>query len=68
MSMAEVKVKRWGNSLGIIIPREISEHDGIHKGDIIRIDIIRTKRMDGFGILKGYPKYVKEEDGHEEFW
>ena len=68
MSMAEVKVKEWGNSIGVIIPKDIAEHEGIHKGDTLKIDIIKAKRMDFFGIYKGYPKYKKEEESHEEFW
>ncbi len=35
----EAKVRRVGNSLGVIIPSEIIEEMGFHKGDIIRVAI-----------------------------
>ena len=68
MTMAEVQVKNWGNSIGIIIPKEIAEHDTIQEGDTIKIDIITKKKLDGFGMLKGHPSFVRENDDHEEFW
>ena len=35
----EAKVRKIGNSLGIIIPSEIIEEMGFHKGDIINVAI-----------------------------
>ncbi len=67
MTMAEVKVKGWGNSIGIVIPSEIAFHDGIEKGDTIKIDIMKEKKLDGFGLLKGLPSFFPEHDDHEEF-
>ena len=68
MTMAEVKVKEWGNSLGVIIPKEIAKHIDLHKGDTIKVDIIKAKRIDGFGMLKGIGKFEEEKDMHREFW
>lgn len=68
MSIAEIEVKQWGNSLGCIIPKDIVEHEGINKGDIIKIDIIKNKRIDGFGLFKGKPRFEEEEEGHKELW
>ena len=67
MSMAEVKVKQWGNSIGVIIPNEVALHDGIEKGDTIKIDIMKEKKLDGFGLFKGLPKFTRDHDDHEEF-
>lgn len=68
MTMAEVKVKEWGNSLGVIIPREIAKHVDIHKGETIKIDIIKSKRINGFGMWKGARKFEEEDISHKEFW
>lgn len=35
----EAKVRKIGNSLGIIIPADIIEEMGFHKGDIINVAI-----------------------------
>jgi hypothetical protein len=66
MSMAEVEVKQWGNSIGIIIPKGLARHEKIRNGDTIKIDIIKKGKLEGFGLLKGLPKHV-EESGHVEF-
>ena len=68
MTMAEVKVKEWGNSLGLIIPREIVKHVDLHKGEIIKIDIIKSKKIDGFGMFKGAPSFKREKDHREDLW
>ncbi|MBU0615671.1 MAG: AbrB/MazE/SpoVT family DNA-binding domain-containing protein [Nanoarchaeota archaeon] len=68
MTMAEVRVKEWGNSLGIVIPKELVKHVGLHKGDTIKVDIVSSKKIDGFGMFKGIGKYKEEEEPHKEFW
>lgn len=68
MSMTTVKVKEWGNSLGVIIPKEIVEHVSLHAGDEIKIDIIKNKRIDGFGMFKNLPRFKEEREEHEDFW
>ena len=67
MTMAEVRIKEWGNSLGVIIPKDVAKHVDLHKGDTVKIDIIKNKRIDGFGIFKGAGKYIEEEESHKEF-
>jgi len=67
MTMAEVKVKEWGNSLGIIIPKEIVRHVGLNKGETIKVDIIKEKRIDGFGMFKGVGSFKREKDEREDY-
>ncbi len=68
MTMAEVQIKEWGNSLGVIIPKDIVKHTGLNKGDTIKVDIIKKKRIDGFGMFKGIGKFEEEKEPHGEFW
>jgi|TARA_B100001971_G_C17942539_1_gene408405 hypothetical protein len=67
MTMAEVQVKEWGNSLGFIIPKDIVRHENLNKGETVKIDIIKEKRIDGFGMLKGAPSFKREKEEHDEF-
>ncbi len=67
MTMTEVKVKQWGNSLGLIIPSEIVKQEELGEGDIIKIEVYKAKRVDAFGMFKGGPKYIEEDDEHGEF-
>ena len=51
----ETKTKKWGSSLGIIIPKEIVREERIQEGQEIRIDILSKKKTTGadiFGKLK----------------
>lgn len=41
--MAEIVVKKWGNSLGIIIPNEIVKQKQLEEGDVVFIPDIMKK-------------------------
>ncbi len=45
--MAEtiVKAKRWGSSLGVVIPKEAVEEERIHEGDEVIIEIRKKKTI-----------------------
>ena len=56
MAIIETKVKRWGNSLGIIIPSEAVEIRNIKENDNIKILIVKDSKKvlkKTFGLLKG---------------
>jgi len=74
METIDVKVKKWGNSLGVVIPKEIINSKNLKEGSEIEL-IIRplkkTKVKNVFGILKGKMKkssdqILKEVD--KELW
>ncbi len=65
--MIEAIIKKWGNSFGIIIPCSVMSRERLHEGDTINIDIMPKKRIDGFGIFKGGPRFQEEDIGHKEF-
>jgi len=63
METKDIKVRKWGNSFGIIIPKDIVEKQGIKEGISVRINIQvkdKTKAKDIFGILKN--KIKKDTD------
>lgn len=56
METTKTKIKKWGNSLGIIIPNDISNKQNLKEGITVRVNIQtedKTKAGDIFGILKG---------------
>jgi len=67
MSMTEAKIKRWGNSLALIIPKEIAKQEELNAGDVIKIDISKEKRIDAFGMFRGAPSFSKEDEGDNDF-
>ena len=69
MCHATVELKKWGNSLGIIIPRDKVEELGLSEHDIIDLDIVKKERVSGFGIAEGKTPYKREHDAeHEDLW
>ena len=67
MAMTEIKIKKWGNSLALIIPREITKLEDLNEGDIVKMDISKEKRVDAFGMFKGAPRFSKEDEGDSDF-
>jgi antitoxin component of MazEF toxin-antitoxin module len=51
----ETDVKKWGNSLGVRLPREALRAAGIHEGDRVRI-IVEKSIAPGslWGMAKGF--------------
>ena len=66
--MAEAKVRKWGNSLALIIPKEIARIEDLDEGDIVKMEVSKEKRVDGFGMFKGIGPFVRDKDEHDELW
>ncbi len=53
----ETKVRRWGNSMGVILPKILIEEKHIKENDTILIEVIKEADLsDIFGSLKGKKK------------
>lgn len=49
----ELKLKRWGNSMGVVIPREIVEARNLQENDEIQVTIVKKADLsDIFGLVK----------------
>lgn len=51
----ETKTKKWGSSLGVVIPKELVKKERLQEGQDIRINILSRKKTTGddiFGKLK----------------
>ncbi len=66
---ATVELKKWGNSLGIIIPKDKIEELGLSEHDIIDLDLVKKEKVSGFGIAEGKSPYRREHTAeHEDLW
>ena len=65
--MTEAKIKRWGNSLALIIPKEIVKREDLTEGDMIKLEVSKEKRVNAFGMFKGGPSFSKEDEGDSDF-
>lgn len=58
----EVTAKKWGNSMGVIIPKEMVEKEHINEGDTFFIERVREIDISAsFGALKGKIKLSGQE-------
>lgn len=54
------EVKKWGNSLGVVIPRETARRLNLSEGGKVQLDILPQRRISGFGIAKGAMPFKRE--------
>lgn len=49
----EVKIRKWGNSFGVIIPKELLDSRGLKENDGITIEIVKEADLSNiFGSVK----------------
>ncbi|MFH1649057.1 MAG: AbrB/MazE/SpoVT family DNA-binding domain-containing protein [Candidatus Woesearchaeota archaeon] len=53
MLTTEVTVRKWGNSLGVILPKELVEEENLKEGKIIHIRVLKPANLSSlFGSMK----------------
>ena len=63
----EAKVRKLGNSMAVIIPREVLAEAGLHEGDTLKlaipISVARRRRIweKDAGIDAGLPRFSREK-------
>ena len=67
---ATVVVRKWGNSLGITLPRELVEGQNIKEGDILSLPVVIKKANLSkiFGSIKTGMSGQKFKDMAREGW
>ena len=55
METIEAKTKKWGNSLGIVIPKEIVRKEKIREGQKVKVLLVKDRGLlkETFGMMKG---------------
>ena len=64
MQVFETHPKKWGNSLGVVIPKEILDNEGVAEDDEVTVMIMKTKKStlrDMFGIAKRKSKKTTQQ-------
>jgi len=61
MVLVECTAKRWGSSIGIVIPRKVIEDQHISENEKILVDV-RKKRLgkEFFGILQDWKRPTED--------
>ncbi|MBI2076095.1 MAG: AbrB/MazE/SpoVT family DNA-binding domain-containing protein [Candidatus Aenigmarchaeota archaeon] len=64
-----VKPKKWGNSIGIIIPKEIIEKEDITLKDELVVYVEKKKKLDKKRLMKeGYLEMKKDLEAINKEW
>ena len=58
----EVKLKKWGNSMAVVVPSRLVEERNLKENDTIVIEVVRKADLsDVFGSLKAKRKLAGQE-------
>ncbi len=69
MAGLQAVVKRIGNSLGVLIPREVVERTGIREGDTVEIEVTRRVNLrEMFGAVRFSKSSQELKDELREEW
>ncbi len=61
MVETEVKTRKWGSSIGVVLPKEIVDEVGIKPDETIRIDVRKpVKVKDVFGMFPEWKRPTQE--------
>ena len=65
----EVKIKKWGNSLGAVFPREFVEEQSIKEEDVVLVNVVKKANLQGiFGSLSRTMSGQKFKDMVRKGW
>ena len=59
--MALARVRKVGGSLIVTIPREVAEEEGVKPGELVNIEIRKTKKS-FFGAVRGIGPFTREDE------
>jgi len=66
----ELTAKKWGSSLGIVLPKIIVEKEHIRENDVIVVEIKKRHfAKEFFGILSGWKRPTEQiKEGMKKGW
>lgn len=57
----ELKAKKWGNSIGVVLPKEVVDEVGIKPEETIVVDVKKSLKVkDVFGLFKRWKRSAQE--------
>lgn len=65
MAIAAAEVKKWGNSLGVVIPTKTAKKLNLGEGQKVCLDITLRGKLSGFGIARGAKSFARENEERE---
>ncbi len=67
--VTELTIKKWGNSMGVILPKSLIEKENLNENDAITMEIMKKADLSNiFGSLKRKVSAQKFKDMAREGW
>jgi antitoxin component of MazEF toxin-antitoxin module len=63
MVECDITLRKWGNSLGATLPKEIIEEAGLHENETVKVLILKKNKTANklFGMLQGKRRMSGQE-------
>ena len=58
-------VKKWGNSLGLLIKKKSAKRLALSQGEEGQVEITKKKLVSGFGVARGAKPFKREIEERE---
>lgn len=68
MITSKSKLKRWGNSFGVLVPKELVEKEGLREGEEVQISVSKTSDIRHLFGKYPFKDLQKQKEKMKEGW
>jgi antitoxin component of MazEF toxin-antitoxin module len=68
MITSKSRVKRWGNSFGVLIPKEMVEKEGLKEGEEVGVSVVKTSDIKHLFGKYPFRDLQKQKEKMKEGW
>ncbi|MBI3859223.1 MAG: AbrB/MazE/SpoVT family DNA-binding domain-containing protein [Thaumarchaeota archaeon] len=65
---AKSKLKKWGNSYGVVVPKEIVEKEGLREGEIVEISVRKAVEIERLFGRYPFKDLQSQKDAMRKDW
>jgi antitoxin component of MazEF toxin-antitoxin module len=65
---AKSKLKKWGNSYGVVVPKEIVEKEGLREGEIVEISVRKAAEIERLFGKYPFKDLQSQKDAMKKGW
>lgn len=65
---AKSKLKKWGNSYGVVVPKEIVEKEGLREGEIVEISVRKAAEVERLFGRYPFKDLQSQKDAMRKGW
>lgn len=65
---AKSKLKKWGNSYGVVVPKEIVEKEGLREGEVVEISVRKAAEVERLFGRYPFKDLQSQKDAMRKGW